>query len=317
MAMTPFEDVAVLVADDESTWHGPHIHIFVDDAEALALKLPEIIQEAKLLPTLADNTSVHRHPLPLEEPEGGLLVWPCARQGMILPIHLNAPGGVNELLGFYPWVSEGVQHRFRLEAVGLFPSRLEARLSGFVGPDGEMSLTFFDTQFARNRSLYQKNATLQVILIGIPSSFSVFVPEPITITDLKHIRAVRPILYADDPEQCGSDEPLVYATKGMAAFFPRADYSPDYYEFSGPVRSVAPYAREMFGRPAWRVRVTVARFGDEDFDLDLCVSEKTLGAGRLPEPGEDVRGVLWLQGYLWWVGGHDALLDDGNGGAFT
>lgn len=298
----PFEDVIVTISDEEAGGHGSHWESFFDDVRVLLKALPRIIQESKLALTYADNKSAKPYPFPSDEPKGALLVWPIPRFGLIAAIELDPQSGANKLISAYPWVSEGVQHTIRVERIRLWPNRLEAQIDALVGADEVLSLTFFDPLFAANRAFYKKNEIYQFVLVGFPYVFEIVDPAPIVINDLEKAGRLRTMMYKDDSSQRDTHEPLVFETKGMAAFLPRGDLATDDYEFQGPVKSVTEFYTEMLGQQAWRVRITVSRIDDRDFDIDLCLTRKVLGDGRLPKIGDDVRGILWLQGYLWMPG---------------
>jgi len=59
---------------------------------------------------------------------------------------------------------------------------------------------------------------------------------------------------------------------------------------------------ELLGQKTWRVRATVAHCMEDESDIDLCiyVTEKILAGGKTPEVGNDIKGIPWLQGYLWY-----------------
>ncbi|MEN6440898.1 MAG: hypothetical protein ABFD97_20185, partial [Syntrophobacter sp.] len=295
---TPFEDVVVTISDEEAGGHGSHWDVFFDDVNVLVKTLPRIIREAQLPPAYADVKSARPYLFPEHEPKGVLLVWPIPRFGVMAAIELDAPSGANQLISAYPWVSEGVQHTIRLEQVRLWPSRLEGQIDALAGTDGELPITFFDPLFTANRAFYKKGEIYQFILAGFPYKFEIVDPEPIVIKDPEEIGRLRTAIHQDDPARRDSLEPIVIKTKGMAAFLPREDLAPDDYEFQGPVKSVTEFHTEMLGQQAWRVRITVSRLADKDFDIDLCLTRKVLGDSRLPEIGEDVCGIMWLQGYL-------------------
>ena len=299
---TPFEEIIVEISDEEAGGHGSHWEIFFNDVGDLLKRLPQIIQEGQLALTYADIRSAKPYVFPEEEPKGALLVWPIPRFGLIATIKLNAPSGANEFISAYPWVSEGVQHTVRLEQVRLWPNRLEAQIQALIGADEEMSITFFDPLFAANRVFYKKDDLCQFILVGFPYAFEIVDPKPIVISDPEQIRRLRSMMHVSDKEQKDSRKPLVFETKGMAAFLPRGDLKPDDYEFQGQVKSVTELHTEILGQRAWRVRTTVVRLSDKDIDIDLCLTEKVLGGHRVPKVDEDVRGILWLQGYLWMPG---------------
>lgn len=299
---TPFEDVIVTTSNKEAGGHGGHWEIFFDDVGVLLKALPRIIQEGKLALAYADIKSAKPYPFPEREPKGALLVWPIPRFGLIAAIELDARSEANQLISAYPWVSEGAQHTIRLERVRLWPNRLEAQIDALVGADEELSITFFDPLFAANRAFYNKDEIYPFVLVGFPYVLEIVDPAPIVINDMEKVRRLRTMMYKDDPAQRDTREPLVFETKGMAALLPRGDLAGDDYEFQGPVKSVTEFHTEMLGQQAWRVRITVRRHADKDFDIELCLTRKVLSDSRVPKIGEDVRGILWLQGYLWMPG---------------
>jgi hypothetical protein len=299
---TPFEEIVVEISSEEAGGHGDHWKIFFHNLKDFFTRLPQIIQEAQPALTYADIRSAIPYIFPKQEPDGYLLVWPIPRFGLIATIKRNSPSAANELISAYPWVSEGKQHTIRMEQIRLWPNRLEAQIEAGLGIDEELPITFFDPLFAANRVFYKKGEWYQFILVGFPYTFEIVDPKPIVINDPEKIRNLRSILHSDDPERRESQEPLIFETKGMAALLPHHDLEGDDYEFQGPVKSVTEFHTEMFGQRTWRIRITIHRRSDKDFDLDLCLTEKILGNQRMPEAGDDVRGILWLQGYLWMPG---------------
>ena len=58
---------------------------------------------------------------------------------------------------------------------------------------------------------------------------------------------------------------------------------------------------EMLDQPAWELRATVTRDleTNDDVDLDVIVTHKVWEDREPPKVGEDIEGILWLQGFLW------------------
>jgi hypothetical protein len=271
---TPFEEVVVEIPDGTSVGHGDHWSVFIDDPPDFFKDIPSMLDEARPALTYADIRIARPYPLPDTEPKGVLLVWPIPRFGAIMAIELDASAGENRFVAMYPWMSDGVQHTVRLVRVHLWPSRLEAQLQGLVGAAANMPITFFDPLFAANRAFYRKGEEYQVIMVGFPYRFEISESKPVVIDDRSRVRGLRNAMHTDDPSRRDSEAPLVFDTKGMAALLPREDIAADAYEFRGPVKAVAELHTQMLGQRAWRVRVTVARLGDDDFDVDLCLTAK-------------------------------------------
>lgn len=85
---------------------------------------------------------------------------------------------------------------------------------------------------------------------------------------------------------------------GAAMFLPVSGWDVDDYSFHAPVKSVTEF-KDCLGQDGWRVRATVMRFGDEDADLDILITQKAWSGEAPPRVGQDIEGRLWLQGYLW------------------
>jgi hypothetical protein len=133
-------------------------------------------------------------------------------------------------------------------------------------------------------------------LAGLAYFLEVTRPEPIFITNPETIRAMRmnrPVEEGDvDPTIDLS--PIEVRMEGAAILFPREDLSPDDCEFQAPVKEIETF--RMNGRDVMRLRCTVMR-SEEDIDIELYATGEAL-RGTRPQVGDDVRGMLWLQGHL-------------------
>lgn len=267
--------------------------------EQILMRLPEIISHAVPFLSVRD-TRPPKAVLPVEEPVGVCLGWPNLRKGMALVLKISRSADEpNLLVSWYPWVSEGVEHGLRISKVRLWPSRLEAIVEGVI--DGMMEVEFFDTLFARHREYYQPEKEYRFVLSGFAYSCGkVETPDVIIIDKPDAIRRHRQILHDmgndDDPDD---PSPLELHTEGMAMFLPLKGGLRNEYSFSGPIKSVR--ETEWMGLPTRVFRTTIGRHlhTDADIDLDIYVTPHCL-KGEPPKPGDDFRGTLWLQGYLWW-----------------
>jgi hypothetical protein len=263
-----------------------------DVASFLKEVLPTAVSRGVSLPCWGDNHSPP-YAWPPDEPRAINLVWPIPRQGLMLLIQLAQNSSANELISGYPWVSEGVQHGILIEKVYPWCNGFEAQIEGIVNG---MTITFFDALFSQHRAFYQYKKHYQFILSGFAYSCKVIDPQPVIITDPVAIRAMKQAERKDEPDL----SPIHIQTKGMTALIPIEKWDRDDYQFQAPVKTVA--ETELLGQKSWRIRATVLRSIDDnsDIDLDIYVTEKILKEGKVPEPGDDIAGALWLQGYLWY-----------------
>lgn len=198
------------------------------------------------------------------------------------------------LASAYPFAVKGVRRRLVVEDVIPWQGDIEAWIrTSFPDGDGP-ELTFFDSRYYANKKRIGVGMEADFILAGMAYFAEVVHPEPILIETPDVIRAMRAGTdRADDPS------PVEVRMEGAAILFPREERAPHEYEFQAPVTAVEAF--DLLGRRMVRLTVTVARLidhEDEDVAIDLYVSDHVWGSNERPMPGADVRGLMWLQGYL-------------------
>lgn len=296
---TPFADLITELSEENSPGHLDQLELFYDDTEDVFGSLITILSTSQEAVTYSADESAKPFVLPDGEPSGYLLVWPAQRFGLTTIMHTDGSKQRNACIAVFPFISDGIRYTARLEEIRLFASRLEAQLVVLAGPDEELYLTFYDAHFLTDRAFYQKGETYQFIIRGLAYFFEVFAAKPIIISDPEGVKKIRQVSAEAGQSITNDSEAITINTSGMAALFPREELGADHYEIHGPVKLVKELDAEMLGQKVWQVRVTVAHTcGDEDLDIDVWVTKKVLGKGRLPQVGEDVRTVIWLQGHL-------------------
>jgi hypothetical protein len=272
--------------------HGDHWGIFAEDTGTLiGTTLPTAIQQGRLACCWAENR-VAPYQLPPDTPGARHVMWPSNNQGMMVVMQLADKGGPHIVVSAYPWVAEGVQHAIVLERVLPWHNQLEAQIEADLNG---MPITFFDGLYGQNRGFYRSGKRYQFILFGFAYICEVITPQPMVVSDPETVRIFRSAP-GEDPEDIS---PITLQTKGLAAFFPCSKGDRDDYQFQAPVKDIK--ETEMLGQRLWRIRATVGRsLNDEDLDLAIFVTEKALRGDKVPQPGDDIAGALWLQGYLWY-----------------
>ncbi|MBU1105358.1 MAG: hypothetical protein KKB51_01720 [Candidatus Riflebacteria bacterium] len=263
-----FDDFITELSEDNSPGHLDQLELFYEDTDELFKTLTEIITSSQLAVTYA---SVHKDSLPAlkpNEPVGYLLQWPDPQCGLTTLIHSDqaAAGTCSSFVAVFPFISDGIRYSCRVLETRLFSNRLEAQLVVLAGEDELLSLTFYDARYAADRVVYQKDTVYQFILRG----------------------------FAYHLELCNSED------SAMSALFPRTDLGADHYEIQGPVTTIKAMATKMLQQQVWLLSVTIAQTeADEPLDIEICLTAKILGKTRLPEIGDNVSAVIWLQGHLW------------------
>lgn len=163
--------------------------------------------------------------------------------------------------------ADGVTHEVEIDGLIPWSNGVEAQLRGQLGP---AEINFFPTNFfAEADDAF--GGERRVELAGLAYDCG-----------------------PADPETIRDDSGEELSTEGMAAFFPFERGDVDDYAFQTRVKEVEEVA---FGdRTVYRLLAPLFRTEDgDDIDISLYASEHILGE-YVPEVGDDVTGVLWLQG---------------------
>lgn len=261
-----FDDFITELNQDSSPGHLDQLELFYEDTDELFSTLTEIISSSQVAITYASANIGTLSALGKDEPNGYLLQWPGPEAGLTSIIHSTQAGSCNSFVAVFPFINDGIKYPCRVLEIRLFANRLEAQLVVQAGEDENLSLTFYDTGYLSDRIVYQKDAVYQFVLRGFAY----------------HL------------------ETLSVKTDGMYALFPREELGADHYEIHGSVSAVENLPKVMLKQNVWLLRVTIARTeDDEPVDMAICLTAKVLGKNRLPEVGEEVNALIWLQGHLW------------------
>lgn len=165
----------------------------------------------------------------------------------------------------YPTL-EGVTQPLRLDEVRAWRNGVEAQLRGELG-DAELGL--FDVDYFA-REPYEPGEAYDVSLAAL--AYGLNPAEDEVLTDESGER---------------------FSTAGVAAYVPMEDGDVDDYLFQTTVTDVVtlPFGDVTVAR----MRVPLFRVDGVDVDVALYAAERATD-GWVPEVGDDVEGVCWLQG---------------------
>jgi hypothetical protein len=287
----PLEDEAVFSA-------GGLFEPFGMSALDVVDLLPKVISESRTAENCELSTSLKARALQLSasEPQGMLISWPGYRSGLMMAAAVQEGG--NELKAFWPYTTDGVEHEVRLERVLVPSNRLQGLIEGSVF---DLPICFMDVFYAVDRIFHRVGSVHRMLLAGFAHEFSVIHPEPLILEQSKVSYDLKQAFGSDALNADGS---VTLQTRGAAGMAPAtAQYPSNWYEVQGPVRRIERYSGDLFGRAVWQVRTTVSRgsfVNEQDFNIDILLTDHILGDRPLPAVGDDIRAVVWLQGRIWW-----------------
>jgi len=272
-----------------------------DHWRALGLDFDEALEvlNARLNEAFAPPSTLSRMGVPSRSipshPAGGLLVGGEYHDRTAVVTRTDAEGLM--VVGFYPFLEQGGQVRARLMRVAEFDHGLMARVEVNVelSEDVVIPVTFFDPMYARDWPHYAAldDAPLSLLLSGL--AYTIEVVEPATLPlDLGPLREA--LAKAGVTDLDALPDASTVSTQGMSVFLPAGGSNEDDWSFQGQVTAIE--ARVVCGQEAWLAKVRVAGTDGAELRLPVLFTRAAL-RGRLPEVGEDVGGVLWLQGWLW------------------
>jgi hypothetical protein len=171
------------------------------------------------------------------------------------------------VLSAFPFAAGAITHPVTIEHVASTGSGAEGQVRGRTEDGAELS--FFDTLFFKNGGDYQVGESYQFALSAFAYSARPY--------GLRLVKDCDTFVPAD-------------------VLKPARSGGPDDYEFRATVQHV--YPMRLDGGTVYRMRVTVARSGQNMVDVALYAAEHVLPSGYRPKPGDEITGRLWLQGYL-------------------
>ncbi len=171
-------------------------------------------------------------------------------------------------LSAFPFAAGAIAHAVTIEELQGDSDGTEGLVRGRT-EDGA-ALSFFDTLFFKNSREYEVGESYRFGLSAFAYSLR---PQGLKLVH-------------------GGDQ----NAHPLDMLRPARNGGADDYEFRATVQHA--YPMRFCGGTLWRMRVTVARSGQNMVDLALYAAEHVLPQGYRPKPADEITGRLWLQGYL-------------------
>ena len=269
--------------------HGDHWQAVEQDADNfIETMVPLICKEGGLV-----GQNSFRHTLAeVDQKEGTVfgIQYPVPESPVsFLALVVNqAPGGSNEIWTAYPICAEGPCTRLVVDEVKPWPNGIEGAVEAYM-PEGD-SICFFDPFFFLNREKYQEWAEIDVALSALAYALEKAEPDEAETAET----ADEPGMAESAPVPDGvSTAPQADTGDNPAEYFPCGENG-DSAQIEFVVEEAVPVA--CIGRLFWRMTGVIMRAGDAtEMKIHVYASEQVL-KGYVPQPGDDVLAVAWVQG---------------------
>jgi len=172
------------------------------------------------------------------------------------------------VLSAFPFAAGAIAHAVTIEALECDGGGTEGLVRGRTEDGAELS--FFDALFFKNGCDYEVGESYQFALSAFAYSLR---PQGLKLVH-------------------GGDQ----SSHPLDMLRPARSGGPDDYDYRATVQHAFPM--RFCGGTLYRMRVTVARSGQNMVDVALYAAEHVLPQGYRPKPGDEITGRLWLQGYL-------------------
>jgi hypothetical protein len=202
----------------------------------------------------------------------------------------NEKNNTNEVVSAYPAVRNGKKIELKITCIKEWPNGVEAIIEGET--ENEYTISFFDTQYFKNKDRYKIGKTYVFAFSALAYSAEELPEKSFSFEGQQAIDWLAKIGNKPDYDKKGNVQPVVFDMTKTVAFLPHTEY-PDDAEFQSPVSEVKEV--DFWGTQLYKLRICI--FRDPDICIDLYA--KTSFFEHKPEINDPVRGLLWLQGYLY------------------
>lgn len=269
--------------------HGNHWETLYDVDEYVADKLPRDIKDSKLVcqhPCMDVQSKSER------SEEVACLRFGTNRLANQILVVSDTPNASRFLFSGYPVALDGVVQTVTVDRL----SPWEYGIEGWVHAKAAdtASISFFDTMYFAGSNQLAAGQKIDVSFAGLaywlrPIQMRSFEVKEGPMWEMEKERRLKE--GKSEKEAC---QPVEIHMTGASIFLPRGgDENPDDAQFQGVIDALDSFEHD--GQKVYRMEMVVMRPDDEEFRIAVFASEHVLD-GYVPQLGEDVEGILWLQG---------------------
>ena len=222
------------------------------------------------------------------------LRWGADRLANQILVVSNSAKQSNFLFSGYPIVLDGVPTEVTISKVEPWEYGIEGWVHGSVTREGA-SICFFDTMYFAGTAGLKEGDVANYQLAGLA-----YWLRPIQLRSFEvreggmwEMEKQRRLEAGESLEE--ASRPVEVHMTGAAIFLPRGSDGDarDDAQFQGVIEAIDTFEHD--GQKVYRLEMVLMRPEDEEFRMPVYASERALG-GYVPRLGEDVEGVMWVQG---------------------
>ena len=197
------------------------------------------------------------------------------------------------LFSGYPVALDGIVQTVTVDRVEPWEYGIEGWIHANV-TEAQISVSFFDTMYFAGTEQVHPGDQLDVSLAGLaywlrPIQMRSFEIKEGPMWQLERERRLK-----DGESEKEASRPVEIHMTGASIFLPKGgDENPDDAQFQGVIDALDSFEHD--GQRIYRMEMVVMRPDDDEFRIAVFASEYVLD-GYVPRLGEDVEGILWLQG---------------------
>lgn len=202
--------------------------------------------------------------------------------------------GRSEIVSLVPSILAGVG--LQVKITKKVPDE-DGLTGGLVCEWYDRTMQFYDPFFKISSTLNIVNQSESIVLAGLAYFLEYAKEEAFSISEGELWEMTKQHRLEDGLSLEEAQKPIRISTKGMSIFLPIPD-EPDNMQIRGTIQVARTF--EFNDQKLWRLDVLVFQDSErgEANVLPIFVREENFKDGYIPKVGDDVQGVVWLQGVL-------------------
>lgn len=218
--------------------------------------------------------------------------WGSDRFANQILVVSNSAKQSNFLFSGYPVMLDGANTKVTISKIEPWEYGIEGWVRGTV-TEAEVSICFFDTMYFAGTSGLQEGDVVEYSLAGLAYFLRPIQMRSFEVGEGKlwEMQKQQRLDKGESIEE--ASRPVEVHLTGAAMFLPRDGDARDDAQFQGVIETIDIFEHD--GQKIYRMDMVLMRPIDNEFRLPVYVSERNLN-GYEPRLGDDVEGVLWVQG---------------------